>query len=81
MLEHRLNSQRIVVARDICHGKPHVAGTRIMVYQVLDLLAAGKSIDEIRSDEYFPELTVEDIFACLRYASQVIRTEEIIPVL
>jgi uncharacterized protein (DUF433 family) len=44
-------------------------------------LAGGKSIDEIRSDEYFPELTVEDIFACLRYASQVIRTEEIIPVL
>jgi len=32
MLEHRLNSQRIVVARDICHGKPRVAGTRIMVY-------------------------------------------------
>ena len=81
MLEHRLNSQRIVVARDICHGKPRVAGTRIMVYQVLDLLAGGKSIDEIMSDEYFPELTVEDIFACLRYASQVIRTEEIIPVL
>ena len=81
MLEHRLNSQRIVVARDICHGKPRIAGTRIMVYQVLDLLAGGKSIDEIMSDEYFPELTVEDIFACLRYASQVIRTEEIIPVL
>ena len=81
MLEHRLDSQRIVVARDICHGKPCLAGTRIMVYQVLDLLAGGKSIDEIISDEYFPELTVEDVFACLRYASQVIRTEEIIPVL
>ena len=77
MLEHRLDSQRIVVARDICHGKPRLAGTRIMVYQVLDLLAGGKSIDEIRSDDYFPELTVEDIFACLRYASQVIRAEEI----
>ena len=81
MLEHRLDSQRIVVARDICHGKPRLAGTRIIVYQVLDLLAGGKSIDEIISDEYFPELTVEDVFACLRYASQVIRTEEIIPVL
>ena len=67
MLEHRLDSQRIVVSRDVCHGKPRLAGTRIMVYQVLDLLASGKSIDEIRSDEYFPELTVEDIFACLRY--------------
>jgi uncharacterized protein (DUF433 family) len=33
---------------------------------VLDLLAGGKSIDEIMSDDYFPELTVEDISACLR---------------
>lgn len=81
MLEHQLDHQRIVVARDVCHGKPRVAGTRIMVYQVLDLLAGGKSIAEIMSDDYFPELTVEDIFACLRYASQVIRTEEIVPVL
>jgi uncharacterized protein (DUF433 family) len=81
MLEHQLDHQRIVVARDVCHGKPRVAGTRIMVYQVLDLLAGGKSIDEIMSNDYFPELTVEDIFACLRYASQVIRTEEIVPVL
>jgi uncharacterized protein (DUF433 family) len=81
MLEHQLDHQRIVVSRDVCHGKPRVAGTRIMVYQVLDLLAGGKSIDEIMSNDYFPELTVEDIFACLRYASQVIRTEEIVPVL
>ena len=81
MLEHQLDHQRIVVARDVCHGKPRVAGTRIMVYQVLDLLAGGKSIDKIMSNDYFPELTVEDIFACLRYASQVIRTEEIVPVL
>ena len=81
MLEHQLDHQRIVVARDVCHDKPRVAGTRIMVYQVLDLLAGGKSIDEIMSNDYFPELTVEDIFACLRYASQVIRTEEIVPVL
>lgn len=66
MLEHQLDHQRIVVARDVCHGKPRVAGTRIMVYQVLDLLAGGKSIDEIMSDDYFPELTVEDISACLR---------------
>lgn len=81
MLEHQIDQQRIVAERDVCHGKPRVVGTRIMVYQVLDLLAGGKSIDEIMSDDYFPELTVEDIFACLRYASQVIRTEEIVPVL
>jgi uncharacterized protein (DUF433 family) len=31
---------RIVVSRDIAHGKPRIANTRIMVYQVLDLLAA-----------------------------------------
>lgn len=45
MLEHQLDQRRIVVARAVCHGKPRVAGTRIMVYQVLDLLVGGKSID------------------------------------
>ena len=34
---------RIVVSRDVVHGKPRIAGTRVMVYQVLDLLAAGKT--------------------------------------
>ena len=67
MLEQTL-SERIVVSRDVAHGKPWIAGTRIMVYQVLDLLAAGKTPAEITSDDYFPDLTVDDIRACIAYS-------------
>ena len=48
-------------------GKPCVRETRITVYDVLGWLAAGMSNDEIIGD--FPELTVEDIKACLAYAA------------
>jgi uncharacterized protein (DUF433 family) len=69
-------AERVVVSRDVLHGKPRIAGTRIMVYQVLDLLAAGKSVAEITSEDYFPEISVEDVLACVAYASLVIRSED-----
>ena len=49
------------------NGKPCVRGMRITVYDVLGYLASGMSVEEIISD--FPELTKEDILACLSYAS------------
>lgn len=72
-------AERIVVSRTICHGKPRIAGTRIMVYQILDLLAANKSIAEIISDDYFPDISVEDVLACIGYASRVVRNEDVVP--
>jgi len=72
-------SDRIVVARDVVHDKPRVAGTRIMVYQVLDLLAAGKTPTEVISPDYFPDLTLEDVRACIAYASQIIRDDRVVP--
>lgn len=48
-------------------GKPCVRDTRITVFDVLGWLASGMSFDEIIAD--FPELTVEDIKACLAYAA------------
>ncbi|MCF8308600.1 MAG: DUF433 domain-containing protein [Bacteroidales bacterium] len=48
-------------------GKPCVRNTRITVYDVLGWLASGMTFDEIISD--FPELTIEDIKACLAYAA------------
>lgn len=48
-------------------GKPCVRTTRITVYDVLGWMASGMSHDEIIND--FPELTLEDIFACLAYAA------------
>ena len=48
-------------------GKPCVKGTRITVYDVLEYLAGGMSEDEILKD--FPDLTQEDIRACLAFAA------------
>ncbi len=48
-------------------GKPCVRNTRITVYDVLGWLASGMSQEEILED--FPELTDEDISACLSYAA------------
>ena len=48
-------------------GKPCIRGMRITVYDVLEYLASGMSEDEILSD--FPDLTREDILACLSFAA------------
>ena len=64
----------IVADNNICHGKPTFKGTRIMVWQVLELLKTGITPEEIIRD-YFPQLTKESISATLEYASQVIKEE------
>ncbi len=48
-------------------GKPCIRGMRITVYDVLEYLAAGMTVEQILSD--FPYLTAEDIHACLAYAA------------
>ena len=48
-------------------GKPCIRGMRITVYEVLEYLASGMSEDEILSD--FPDLTRDDIRACLSFAA------------
>lgn len=48
-------------------GKPCIRGLRITVYDVLDYLASGMSETEILGD--FPDLTREDIRACLAFAA------------
>jgi uncharacterized protein (DUF433 family) len=49
-------------------GKPCIRGMRITVSDILEYLASGMSVDEILGD--FPELTAEDIRACLAFAAQ-----------
>ena len=78
MTDHTL-MDRIVVSRDVMHGKPRVAQTRITVVQVLDLLAAGKTPAEITSDDYYPDLSTDDVYACIAYASQLMRDDRILP--
>lgn len=58
----------ITIDPNIRFGKPCIRGTRITVYDVLGWMAAGMSPDQIISD--YPELTMEDIKACLAYAAE-----------
>ena len=62
-------NQHIIADPNICHGKPTFKGTRIMVWQVLDLLKAGESTVDIIKD--FPSLTPKHIEAALAYASSL----------
>jgi len=48
-------------------GKPCIRNLRITVYDVLEYLASGMSIEQILND--FPELTKEDVYACLSFAA------------
>lgn len=66
---------RITINQKICHGKPCFRGTRIMVSQILELLAYNTPIEEILKD--FPALTPEDIKAALLFASEYINDDEI----
>jgi uncharacterized protein (DUF433 family) len=67
----------IAVSPDICHGKPCIKGTRIMVSIVLDYLAAGDSVDEIL--EQYPTLSPGDVCAAQAYAAWLAREEESFP--
>ena len=69
-------AERIEVNPDIHFGKPCVAGTRIPVVIVLELVSEGLSFEEITRD-YYPDLEIEDVRACLRYAINVVAAEEI----
>jgi uncharacterized protein (DUF433 family) len=68
--------ERIAVDPQIHFGKPCVAGTRITVQSVLELLNEGLSFSEIIKD-YYPDLEVEDIRACLQYAIALVAAEDI----
>ena len=59
--------ERITFNPEQCGGRPCILGMRIRVKDVLDLLAAGTSEDEILQD--YPDLEAEDIKACLQYAA------------
>ena len=67
---------RIEVNPNIHFGKPCVAGTRIPVQDVLELVAEGLASPEIIRD-YYPDLQPEDIRACVPYAIEILAAEDI----
>ena len=66
MTQSRLD--RITINDAQCSGRPCIRGMRIRVTDVLDLLGAGASFDEILQD--YPYLEREDILACIEYAAR-----------
>jgi len=76
VLLHKIN-EKIIIDPKICHGKPCIKGTRIMVSQILDLLSAGIPPQKIISEDYFPDLTLEDVYTCIDFANRTIKNEEI----
>ncbi|MBI2917806.1 MAG: DUF433 domain-containing protein [Chloroflexi bacterium] len=67
---------RIAVNPRIRFGKPCVAGTRIAVQDVLELLNDSLTFAEIIKD-YYPDLTEEDIRACIQYAIALVAAQDI----
>lgn len=61
---------RISVDPKVCHGKPCIKGTRVMVSVVIDNLAAGESHESIRRGYHIEE---EDIQAALHYVAELAR--------
>ena len=59
---------RITIDPEQCGGRPCIRGMRIRVVDVLDLLAAGLSRDEVLAE--MPDLEGDDITAALQYASR-----------
>ncbi|HWA90384.1 MAG TPA: DUF433 domain-containing protein [Rhizomicrobium sp.] len=60
---------RITVNPAQCHGRPCIRGMRMRVVDILEMLAAGTSSEEILQD--FPDLEPDDIRACLAYAADL----------
>ncbi|EAW46936.1 DUF433 domain-containing protein [Nodularia spumigena CS-584] len=69
--------ERISINPQVCHGKPCIKDTRIMISVILDNLADGLTFEEIVKD--YPPLTLEDIKAAIAYAAQLTREEELLP--
>ena len=69
--------ERISINQKVCHGKPCVKGTRIMVSIILDHLKAGESAETIIKE--YPTLTAEDIRAALAYAVWLAHEEDMQP--
>ncbi|MFH0786769.1 MAG: DUF433 domain-containing protein [Pseudomonadota bacterium] len=68
----------ITVDPHICHGQPCVKGTRILVHLILELLETGLTPEQIIQD-YYPQLTKQNIEACLHYATTLVRDAEFVP--
>jgi uncharacterized protein (DUF433 family) len=69
---HRITSDPAV-----CHGQPTIRGLRYTVESILELLAAGMSIDEVLAD--YPDLERDDILAALEFGARATGRRRVVP--
>ena len=62
---------RISISPDVCFGRPCIAGHRIWVSMVLDLLASGMTVAHVLKQ--YPGITEEDVLACIAYGAEMSR--------
>ena len=67
-------TNRIEIDPLVCHGKPVIKGTRVMVSTLLGALSGGDTVDMILED--YPNVSYQDIMAALAFASELTRFEE-----
>ena len=68
--------ERITLNPAVCKGRPTIRNMRFTVTELLELLAAGMSVEEILAD--YAYLQQEDIYASLLYASLISRTKNVV---
>ena len=66
----------ITIDPDVCNGKPTIRHKRITVQTILEFLSSGDSIEEIL--ENYPALTEDDIYACLKFATNLMEHNYIV---
>jgi len=64
---------RIIVDPNILAGKPVIKGTRVPIYLIIELIAAGMNIKDVLKE--YPELKEDDVKAALLYASKLLEKE------
>jgi len=71
-------TKNLAIKQDVRFGKPTILNTRITVADILNLLEAGYSINEI--PEQYKSITVDNAKEALRYASNILGKEEILTI-
>ncbi len=68
-------NDRIEINPAVCHGKPVVRGTRVLVSQILGALSGGDSIEDVLAD--YPSISSEDLSAVFAFAGHLAQFEDI----
>lgn len=67
-------NERVSIKPDVCHGKPVIKGTRVLVASILGALGSGDSVEEVLED--YPNITREDVCAAMDFGAELSRFEE-----